>query len=338
MKRAIVADAFRRIGKIDVDGLGLLEGPEAVGPEFGWRNRIRLSFDSAGRPGLLARGSHDVVPIETCLLPREDFRETFLPWMRMLPPWRKATLRFDGDGRSVLLLETADPANAKDRKRLGSLTKGMEPPPGLIGLIADGIPLAGRRDLRFRVRGTELRADATSFFQVNPDATERLVDVVEDSLGGERGALLDLYAGVGLFSACLGRDFERVTATEADPRAARHLKHNLKKVGVRGEARAEQAMVTLRMLPRSGNETVILDPPRAGLTPEARQALVERAPRRIVSVSCDPATGARDAGALVQAGWGLKRVTALDLFPVTAHVETVSLLVREDPSAGEETA
>ena len=89
MKRAIVADAFRRIAKIDVEERGLLEGPEAVGPEFGWRNRIRLSFDSAGRPGLLARGSHDVVPIDTCLLPRDAFGETFLPWMRMLPPWRK---------------------------------------------------------------------------------------------------------------------------------------------------------------------------------------------------------------------------------------------------------
>ena len=330
MKRAIVADAFRRIAKIDVEALGVLEGPEAVGPEFGWRNRIRLSFDSAGRPGLMARGSHDVVPIDTCLLPRDAFRETFLPWMRLLPPWRKATLRFDSEGSSVLLLETADASNAKDRKRLGALTKGMEPPPGMIGLIADGIPLAGRRDLRFRIRDTELRADATSFFQVNPDVTERLVEVVEGALGPERGALLDLYAGVGLFSACLGREFDHVTATEADSRAARHLKHNLKKAGIRGEARSEQAMVTLRMLPRRPDETVILDPPRAGLTPEARQALVERAPGRIVSVSCDPATGARDAGLLVKAGWTLRRVTALDLFPVTAHVETVSELVRED--------
>jgi hypothetical protein len=285
-----------------------------------------------------------VVPIDTCLLPRDEFRDTYLPWMRMLPPWKKATLRFDSDGNAVLLVETGEPANPKDRKRLGAITKAMEPPPGLIGVIADGIPLTGQRDLHFRVRGAELRADATSFFQVNPDVTGQLVDVVESCLGEERGVLLDLYAGVGLFSACLGKTFERVVATEADPRAARHLKHNLQQAGVRGEARAEQAMVTLKMLPREKNETVVIDPPRAGLTPEARRALLARAPRRIVAVSCDPATGARDVGALVRAGWTLKRVTALDLFPVTAHVETVSLLVREagaggeEPSAGEETA
>jgi tRNA/tmRNA/rRNA uracil-C5-methylase (TrmA/RlmC/RlmD family) len=71
---------------------------------------------------------------------------------------------------------------------------------------------------------------------------------------------------------------------------------------------------------------VILDPPRIGLAKEVRAALIARRPRRIVSVSCDPATGARDVAALVQVGWELKRLVAIDMFPVTAHLETAALL------------
>jgi tRNA/tmRNA/rRNA uracil-C5-methylase (TrmA/RlmC/RlmD family) len=327
MKRQIVVDAFRRIGRLDVETM--IEGPEAIGPEFGWRGRLRMSFDPAGRPGLLRRGSHDVVPIDDCLLMEAPFRETVLPWMRFLPPWRKAAVRIDTDGKAVLLFETGDPPNERDRRRFGSLSQAMERPPAILGLLADRVPIAGKRELRFRVRGRELRADATSFFQVNAAVTEHLVALVEERLGEERGALLDLYSGVGLFAVCLGSGFAKVVAGEADARAARYLRRNLKRNGVRGEARAEPAEVTLRAVPREDAETVILDPPRAGLSPEARAALIERAPLRIVSVSCDPATGARDAGALVAAGWKLESLAAVDMFPVTAHVESVALLVRE---------
>jgi tRNA/tmRNA/rRNA uracil-C5-methylase (TrmA/RlmC/RlmD family) len=327
MKRQIVVDAFRRIAKMDVETS--LVGPEAVGPEFGWRNRLRLSFDPSGRPGLLRRASHDVIGIDDCLLMTPEFGKTLLPWMRLLPPWKKAGVRFDSEGRAVLLLESGNPPNERDRRRFGKLTKGMEPPPSLIGVLTDQIPLAGKRELTFRVRQTELKADAANFFQVNPGVTEHLVGLVEAGLGEERGLLLDLYAGVGLFAACLGRGFQKVIASEADSRAARYLKKNLKRAGFRSEARpAESAEVTLREVPREAMETVILDPPRIGLSAVVRQELIRRAPRRIVSVSCDPATAARDVAALVAAGWNLDRLTAVDLFPVTAHVETVAVLTR----------
>jgi hypothetical protein len=259
------------------------------------------------------------------------FGETVLPWMRLLPPWNKATVRLDSDGHAVLLFESGHPAVERDRKRFGALSKAMERPVMLQGLLADRIPLVGKRDLRFRVRDHELRADATSFFQVNTSVTERLVDAVEACLGDARGQLLDLYAGVGLFALCLGRGFTRVIASESDARAARHLKRNLRRGGVRAEARAEPAEVTLRTAPREPPEVVIVDPPRVGLSAEVRRALITRAPERIVSVSCDPATGARDVGAMVQAGWRLERLVAFDLFPVTAHVETVALLTRAAP-------
>jgi tRNA/tmRNA/rRNA uracil-C5-methylase (TrmA/RlmC/RlmD family) len=205
----------------------------------------------------------------------------------------------------------------------------MERPPGVQGLLADRIPLAGKRVLRFRVCDRELTADATSFFQGSASAAEELVRHLDELLGSERrGQLVDLYAGVGIFAACLGEGFERVVAVESDRGAARHLKRNLRRHGVRGEAWAESAEAALRHLPPCETETVIVDPPRIGLSKDARRLLAERKPPRIVAVSCDPATGARDVGELVRAGWKLERLSALDLFPVTAQVETVALLVR----------
>ena len=179
------------------------------------------------------------------------------------------------------------------------------------------------------MKGRRLTADATSFFQGTAEGAVELVDTVAEFLGEDRaGQLLDVYAGVGLFAVCLGRAFERVIAGEADARAVRHLARNMKTAGIQGEARAERADFTFAAAPRHERETVILDPPRTGLAKDALRSLVARAPRRIVSVSCDAATGARDAGALVRAGWRLERLRAIDLFPTTAHVETVALLVR----------
>ena len=329
MKRQIVTDAFQRIGGMDVTEL--LEGPDALGDEFGSRQRISVTFDPAGRPGLLARGTHDVVPIEACMLVRPEFNETVLPWLQLTPPWKRAHVRVDSHGNSAVLFETGSPPSEKDRRRFGKITKDMERPDSIVGLLADRIPLTGQRNLHYRVRDVELRADATSFFQGSAPGTERLLDLVEEMLGDDTdGELLDLYAGVGLFGVVFGRRFSRVLAVESDGRAAKHLKHNLKKYGVRGEARGERALMTLRNSPKTGRETVIIDPPRTGLDRDTRKALLARRPERIVSVSCDPATAARDTQAAVAAGYRLERLVAVDLFPVTSHVETVGLLRLED--------
>jgi tRNA/tmRNA/rRNA uracil-C5-methylase (TrmA/RlmC/RlmD family) len=327
MKRDIVLDAFKRIGELDVEGQ--LEGPTAVGDEFRTRHRIRLSYDPNGRPGLLRKASHAVVPLDVCLQMPERFEQELLPWLRLTPPWKKATVRLDDIGKSVVLFETGTPPSEKDRKRLGKVTKAMEHPSSIVGLLADSIPLAGERNLHFQLGDATFRADATSFFQGSRPGTVQLVETVAGMIGEDKeGALLDLYAGVGLFAVSVGRGFAKVVASEADNRAVKHLKHNLKKNAVRAEAKAERAEATLSGERLADAETVILDPPRIGLTKEARRALVQREPKRILSVSCDPATGARDVGVLVRAGWRLERLVAIDLFPTMAHVETVALLVR----------
>jgi tRNA/tmRNA/rRNA uracil-C5-methylase (TrmA/RlmC/RlmD family) len=331
MKRDIVVDAFRRVARLDVTAL--LQGPRAIGEEFRGRNRISLSYAPIGRPGLKRRGSHHVVPIDGCLQMPEAFDDIVLPWLRMQPPWQRATARMSEGNRTAILFETGEPPNARDRKRLGKIAQESPRPPEIIGLLADANSLAGERELRYVVKGRTLTADTTSFFQGTTAGAEELVDTVDEFLGEDRaGLLLDVYAGVGLFCVCVGEKFERVVAGEADGRAVRHLARNLKAARIRGEARAERADYTIAAVPRAERETVILDPPRVGVAKEAMRSLVVRAPRRIVSVSCDAATGARDVGALVLAGWRLERLRAIDLFPTTAHVETVALLIRGSDS------
>ncbi len=327
MKRSIVVDAFRRVGRIDVEDL--LEGPEACGEEFGSRNRLTLTFDARGCPGLLRRGSHDVVAIDHCMLMPPVFGEALLPWLRLLAGWRRAGVRLDSDGVAVALLESPDPFDEPEREALARAVAKTARPGWIRGVLADGLLVDGERELRFHLANRELVADAGVFFQVNLAAADELLRVVDAFLGDDReGTLLDLYAGVGLFATCLGSRFEHVLAVESERRAAKLLERNLRAHGIRGEALRGSAERALRGPASSSGETVIVDPPRSGLSRDARRLLAARRPRRVVSISCDPATGARDAGELARAGYRLERLAAVDLFPVTAHVETAALLVR----------
>lgn len=324
-KRMIVLDAFRRIAKLDVESI--LEGPRPVVPEFGARTRIRLSFDPMGRPGLLKRNSHEAIPIEDCPLMVSSFGETVLPWIRLLPPWSKASVRFDSDRNAVLLLESKEGASDREKKRLAKVTKGMDRPDRVRGIVADGIPLGGSRDLAFRLRGMEFLVDAGSFFQGSVEGASELVRTVDALLGDDRdGQLLDVYSGAGLFSVCLGGRFQHVVGSDADEGSVRMLRKNFERNKIAGEARCEEAQVTLRRSKAFSKDTVIVDPPRTGMEKVVRQALLDRKADRLVAVSCDPATGARDVHELVQGGYRLQKLVALDLFPVTAHVETVALL------------
>ena len=327
MKRDVVLDAFRRIGHLDVEAM--LEGPTPIGEEFRSRNRIAVSYAGTGHPGLKRRATNEVVPIEGCLQVPASFDETLLPWLRMQPPARRASFRFAADGRVVVLFETGDAGNPRDRRRLAKILTASRRPDLVAGILVDGVPVTGQREMRYRVGDHELSADATSFFQGTAEGALALIRTVEEFLDGDRrGLFLDVYAGVGLFAATVGRGFERVIAGESDPRAVRLLARNLEAAGVTGEARAERADYTLAAAPRMDPETVLLDPPRVGLAKEVRRSLIVRAPRRILSVSCDPATAARDVAELVLAGWHLRRLRVLDLFPTTGHVETVAILIR----------
>ena len=170
------------------------------------------------------------------------------------------------------------------------------------------------------------RRRAPAFFQANRFLIGNLVRRVLDHAAGDR--IADLYAGVGLFSVALAARGAQVTAIEAEPFAAEDLFANARPWG--GRLQVIRATVEDAIKNPAGQrpETVVLDPPRAGLSPDALRSLTAWRVPRLVYVSCDPPTLARDAGKLRESGYRLTAIDGFDLFPNTPHVEAVCMFER----------
>jgi 23S rRNA (uracil1939-C5)-methyltransferase len=189
----------------------------------------------------------------------------------------------------------------------------------------DRMELFGPGFLEYAAGGISYRVGHFSFFQVNRFLVEELArEVVEREEGGRLA--LDLFAGVGLFSIPLARKFARVLAVESNPAAARDLETNMRGQGAIEVRSAEVEQFLKRNKERP--ELVVLDPPRAGMTPESVERLGRLRPERITYVSCEPPTLARDLALFVTAGYECVEVHLFDLFPQTFHMETVVRLRR----------
>jgi 23S rRNA (uracil1939-C5)-methyltransferase len=198
-------------------------------------------------------------------------------------------------------------------------------------LLSDGVAvsLAGRTYITEELLGRRFRISAGSFFQVNTEMAEVLVQTVRqylDPRGDE--TLLDAYCGVGTFGLCLADAVGLVVGVEANPVALDDAEENAAAVEnvVFYEGTVGAALPVLE----EEIDIAVLDPPRQGLEPEALEGLVDRAPSRIAYVSCDPATLARDVRRLQEAGYRLVEVQPVDMFPQTYHIEAVALLVKRD--------
>ena len=171
------------------------------------------------------------------------------------------------------------------------------------------------------------RVSAGSFFQVNRHLVDELLHVVAgDGSATTSGTALDLYAGVGLFSSVLNREFERVIAVESSPTSHSDLLYNspanVKAVHATTEQYLEHAAGKLRPA------LVVVDPPRSGLGEKVIRGLASLKAPRLVYVSCDPATLSRDLSRLLQSGYRVQQAHLVDLFPQTYHLESVLHLVR----------
>ncbi|HEU4836295.1 MAG TPA: class I SAM-dependent RNA methyltransferase [Pyrinomonadaceae bacterium] len=215
-------------------------------------------------------------------------------------------------------------------------TEWHEFPPGLkhLDVVAgeEGVSFAPEfagfetRELSLTVRGEVYRYNAEAFFQINPSL---LGPMIEFALGDASGAsALDLYSGVGLFTLPLARQFQRVTAVEANPVAVRFARRNLQDSGLTN-ARVIAAGVAewFRGAPVRDIDFVLLDPPRAGAESAVIKGIIDLRPVKISYVSCDPATLARDLRKIMAAGYRIESIAGFDLFPQTHHVETVVRLI-----------
>jgi len=210
----------------------------------------------------------------------------------------------------------------------GASAIAADPRTGPTGRTLDA---AGATGLTYRVGAESYWITRGSFFQVNRFLIEALVNLVCTHDGQPRtGALAwDLYAGVGLFSRVLARNFTRITAVESNPTAAADLKASLAKLSPTSTAIEATTLDFLHraVLDRDRPDLIVLDPPRAGAGLEACELLNRLAPAAIVYVSCDPTTLARDLTAL-QPHYHLTHLHLIDLFPQTSHIETIAILNR----------
>ena len=299
----ILREQLRRVGKIEYSG----EIETISGPPLGYRNRVQVHILSSGRAcrrlGYLARRSHKLVPLtEDCPVASPRLNQA-LKEMRA----RLHDARFPRFVQSLELF-----TNETDLQ---------------VNVVETSQPL--RRDffewcesvstLDYQTALGTFRVGPRSFFQVNRFLIEKLVEAALRE--SEGSTALDLYAGVGLFAIPLSRRFASVTAVEAGSSAVRDLEFNAESNGA-GALRAEHSRVedyiaNLETTP----DFILADPPRAGLGKEVVKHLNRLAPPRVTIVSCDPATLARDLAALP--GYSIERMTMVDLFPQTYHMETV---------------
>ena len=338
LKGEIVRDAFRRIGRVD-----LPEPPAvAASPETGYRMRARLHAGDGGI-GFLDEGSHRVCAVAGTGVLSPGAERVVAVLNAHAPELlargvRTVELAEDlaGDHCVLQLLVHGGAAEAGAQwERLAeaagvsglSVASRTPPaPPLTVGSPFVTDPLASFLPPP-RAASLALRRRADAFFQANRHLVPALTAAVAELAGG--GDVVDLYAGVGLFAVGIAaQGAGRVTAVERDPVSAADLAANA--------APLAHALRTVRApvetyLKRSGRlsgAAVIVDPPRTGLSREVVTRLARRRPRRIVYVSCDVATQARDLRALRSSGYRVDEVGVFDMFPNTAHVETVVALDR----------
>lgn len=282
----------------------------------GHRARITLHFDG-GRVGYRAPRSHDLVPIERCLVARPEVQAALDRLQRLLADEPAAfdgltdvELRTDGAHTvSVFSGRLRSAAAAATLARLGDV-------------VVDAKTLAGEPGLTLTVGGLPLHVGPRAFFQVNPEVNELLGDFVRSSvLAAAPERVLDLYAGVGNLSLPLARAGTPVVAVEAPGPGAEDLRRNAKGLPVEVLAVAAE-----RFDPsRTPFDAVILDPPRAG-APGVLAKVGRLRPKVLVYVSCFAPSAARDLAGL--SGYELVDVRGFDLFPATHHVESVAVLRR----------
>lgn len=303
---------------------GLSEAPVRPimpAPEpFGYRNQVQWSLTTDGGLGLRGQSTHEVVPVEACLIAHPAINAV-RAHLALEPDagLERVTVRVDETGDPLLVLEPADetPEVSLDLAMAAAVLR----PDGT------AFALAERDWLDIEVKGRPFRVSAGSFFQVNLAQAERLVDLVLEALAPEPDQIVfDLYCGVGLFTAFLAPRVAQVIGVEAYGPAIDDAAINLdvfENVALY-VADVDEVLPALDARPTG----VVVDPPRAGLSAAAAEALGRSDATRIAYVSCDPATLARDIGRLARHGYRLAWAQPVDMFPQTFHIETVALLVK----------
>jgi 23S rRNA (uracil1939-C5)-methyltransferase len=351
-----VQDAFSRLGHIDIQPQPIV-GADTIDR---YRNKAQYPVREEGGAvsiGFFAERSHRVIDCHDCRLQPVEFEtilDIFEEWIKQerIPVYDEAARK--GLLRHIYIRK----AFATGEIMVCAVINGRSLPAreALIQKLASALPaiksiavnyntedtnvilgnryeiLWGSEFIEDVLCGVRVRLSPLSFYQVNREQAEKLYQKAADYAGltGEE-TLLDLYCGAGTIGLSMAHRAKRLIGVEIVPEAVKDAKENAALGGIQNAeflcADAAEAALTLQKRGINAN-VVILDPPRKGCSPELLETVAQIAPTRIVYVSCDPATLARDCALLLEKGYKVTEVTPVDLFPRTAHVECVVLMSR----------
>jgi 23S rRNA (uracil1939-C5)-methyltransferase len=334
MKEQTLRELFSRAGVDAPTKIDILSAEEDQ--QWAYRNRIRLAVTDSGELAYRGRGSHDLIPIHECPIAAPILFETALALRHSLKEMAISELEIFADPNQSRLLITlfCDERPSRDLQAPLDALCGTTPQVAGVRLqLADGslaptiLAASGESSLRYEAAGFAYRVDHGAFFQVNRWLID---DFVELAVGGRDGKTAwDLYAGVGLFARQLTGPFAEVVAVESAPASGAALVENLS--GTNAQPVASATLDYLRRnreLRQPRPDLILLDPPRAGLGDQVTTLLNAIGAPKIVYVSCDPTTLARDLKALTQERYRIDKITLVDLFPQTFHIESVVELSR----------
>ncbi|NUK71964.1 class I SAM-dependent RNA methyltransferase [Streptomyces lunaelactis] len=338
LKGEVIAEQLQRLAGLTPEEAGWdgtvvpAEGDKLPKGEVpAWRTRVQYAIDTEGRAGLRKHRSHDVQPIDHCMIAAPGVTELGIEkqdWSQMASV--EAIAATGSNDRQVIL--TPRPGG---RLPLVELDK---PVSVLRVEERDGgvHRVHGRAFVRERADERTYRVGMGGFWQVHPQAADILVKAVMQGLMPRKGeSALDLYCGVGLFAGAIAERIGEggaVLGIESTKRAVEDARHNLQDLE---RVRIEHGKVE-QVLPRTGiteTDLIVLDPPRAGAGKQTVKHLAGLGARRIAYVACDPAALARDLAYFREGGYKPRTLRAFDLFPMTHHVECVAILEPTDKGA-----
>ncbi len=351
IKKEILRETLKRTAKLEL-AVGIQVHPS---PPWNYRNRARLKVQTTPefKAGYFKMASHELLPVEECPISSALINRGIAAlWLNgsagKAPPGVDEVEFFANGHDTQLLMEVSAKADSR-RAALRAWAEDFQSSmPAIVGVVVfreapKGVPgtqekllTVGADHLTYQTARAAYRVSAGSFFQTNRYLTDELVKIVTQGQSGEHA--LDLYAGVGLFSTALC-DMRHIVSVESSQTSTADLSYNLSSNGEAVRATTEEYLSGSHNTRRARKGAVlphpaykpdlaVVDPPRSGLGDRVARMLVTMGAPRVVYVSCDPVTLARDLVVLVAAGYRIEQLHLVDLFPQTYHLESVVHLVR----------
>lgn len=348
IKKSLIDDALQRIGHVSIPAKDFAGAPQP----WHYRNKTQFPVGTDGQPriGFYRRRTHDVIDVDECLLHVMEFdslraqvRAALLASGESAYDERTHTGNIrhlilrqgEPGGPALIIVVTRTPDVAP---QFVDSVIGLTGAAGFVHntnatrtnriLGRRSVLLAGVTSTAFRLLDRRFRVSASSFFQVNSGQALRLCDLVLKHVAPQgTETIADLFCGVGLLSLVLAPRVRRVIGVEMDAGAVEDAMFNAYSQGADNvEFRCEDVDRAISKL--DGVDVVVLDPPRKGCCPATLRRIAEIQPHRVIYVSCNPATLARDIAILSRLGYATRDVEPVDMFPQTCHVEVIAHLVR----------